>query len=109
VTDGREGVATFQRLRDVAARFVDVQLDYLGHCARDEKVSQSVMKQKILLDLDSGAVSPAVACLELLSKHIRARIGRASRNRFKDEPAHLAPHKGNTAKFFRTMLGEVKA
>jgi flagellar biosynthesis protein FlhG len=84
VTDAREALLTFQKLRDVAARFVDVQLEYLGHCPEDEKFVQSVMKRKILLDL-SGEVagtqsrgmregSPAVAALELLSKRLRSGL-----------------------------------
>lgn len=72
VADGREGRLVHQRLSDVAARFMaDVRLEYLGHWARDEKVIQSVMKRKILLDLDSGAES--VPSLELLAKRLRLR------------------------------------
>jgi flagellar biosynthesis protein FlhG len=125
VTDGREGTQTFQKLKDVAARFIDVQLDYLGHWQKDEKVTEAVMKRKILLDLDSGALS--VPSLQLLAKRFQAkfiegvddtsslsqvRAGPISASplrtgRFRDEPAHQAP--GNTAGFFRTLLGEVKA
>lgn len=119
VTDGREGVKVFQKLKDVAGRFVDVELDYLGHCQRDEKITQSVMKRKILLDLDSGA--PSIPSLELLAKRIRAKcqgriaempqnsdVGRPlTSGRFQDEPAQRAP--GNTAGFWRTLLGEVNA
>jgi len=125
VTDGRDGQKTFSRLKDVAARFVDVQMEYLGHCPRDEKFSQSVMKRKILLDLEEGAIS--IPSLELLAKRIKAKClgprsekvvmplttlpgkanseGRFSR-RFKEEPGQAAP--GNTTGFWRTLLGEVK-
>jgi flagellar biosynthesis protein FlhG len=126
VTDGREGTQVFQRLKDVAAKFVDVQLDYLGHWQKDEKITESVIKRKTLLDLDPGALS--VPSLQLLAKRFQAKfIGQvddtsllsAARRggpvtasplrtgRFKDEPAQVAP--GNTARFFRTLLGEVKA
>src|SRR6185312_4235564 len=47
VTDGREGTQTFQRLKDVAAKFVDVQLEYLGHWQKDEKIKQAVIHRKI--------------------------------------------------------------
>lgn len=125
VTDGREGTQAFQKLKEVAARFIDVQLDYLGHWQKDEKVTESVMKRKILLDLYPGAQS--VPSLQLLAKRFQAKFidgaddkslpshargGSVSASslrtgRFKDEPAHQAP--GNTAGFFRTLLGEVKA
>ena len=112
VADGREGQATFQKLKDIAARFLDVQLDYLGHIGRDEKIIQSVMKRKILLDLDRNA--PASKCLELLAKRIvstwfegmDALVTKAGLSRIQEEPGHVAP--GNTAGFWRALLGEVK-
>jgi flagellar biosynthesis protein FlhG len=113
VTNGREGQVTFQKIKDVASKFVDIQLEYLGHLQRDEKITQSVMKRKILLDLDKAAVS--ISCLELLAKRIRSTclgwvgedgLERSHASRFKDEPALLAPR--NSAKFWRTLLGEVK-
>jgi flagellar biosynthesis protein FlhG len=123
VADGREGSRVFQKLNDVANRFMDVQLEYIGHWQKDEKVTQSVLKRKILIDLDEGALS--VPSLQLLTKRIQSssqsfdnsvdkqRLGPISTGsalrtgRFKDEPAQVAP--GNTAGFWRTLLGEVKA
>jgi flagellar biosynthesis protein FlhG len=123
VADGREGSRVFQKLNDVANRFMDVQLEYIGHWQKDEKVTQSVLKRKILIDLDEGALS--VPSLTLLTKRIQSlsqgidknvdkqRLGPVSTasalrtGRFMDEPAQLAP--GNTARFWRTLLGEVKA
>jgi flagellar biosynthesis protein FlhG len=124
VADGREGSRVFQKLNDVANRFMDVQLEYIGHWQKDEKVNQSVLKRKILIDLDEGALS--VPSLQLLTKRIQSssqgfdssvdkqRLGPIATEqsslrtgRFKDEPAQLAP--GNTARFWRTLLGEVKA
>jgi flagellar biosynthesis protein FlhG len=137
VTDGRHGLSVFQKLKDVAARFSDAELEYLGHCPRDEKIATSVLKRKILLDLDQGA--PSVACLELIAKRLGARckadLGSANapsnaasalspnagyplrtghagarapgiQSRFQEEPARVAP--GNTAKFWRALLGEVR-
>jgi flagellar biosynthesis protein FlhG len=122
VTDGRQGLAIFQKLKEVAARFTDVELEYAGHCPRDEKITTSVMKRKILLDLDKDA--PSVPCLELLAKRMLAKCQEIQvretrvahgwgsltqdsvRNRFQDEPAQAAP--GNTTKFWRTLLGEVR-
>jgi flagellar biosynthesis protein FlhG len=68
VTDGREGQRVFQKLKDVAGKFSDVQLDYLGHWERDEKVSGSVMKRKILLDWDEAARS--LPSLDLIAKRV---------------------------------------
>ena len=134
--DGKDGLQTFQKLKDVAARFIDVELEYLGHWERDEKITQSVIKRKILVDLEGGARS--VPSLELLAKRVKSlrlgwigesqnsssvvagsdrrsnsgspvpiRVADRITGRFKDEPARLAP--GNGAKFWRTLLGEVKA
>ena len=124
VTDGREGTQAFQKLKEVAARFVDVQLEYLGHWQRDEKVGEAVMKRKILLDLNPGESSPvSVPSLQVLAKRFQLKF--AARNddrrgtarncgaigteglRFRNEPAQVAP--GNTARFFEILLGEVKA
>jgi flagellar biosynthesis protein FlhG len=123
VTDGREGTRVFQKLNDVANRFMDVQLEYLGHWQKDEKVSEAVLKRKTLIDLDEGALS--IPSLQLLTKRFqsqtqkfdnsveKSRHGSVSgasplrTGRFTDEPAQAAP--GNTAGFWRTLLGEVKA
>lgn len=108
VTDGGEGVRTFQRIREVANRFLDIDLEYVGHCPTDEKITQSVMKRKILLDLDSGAST--ARCLELLAKRLRT-VGKSqglrSDCRFREEPAPYAPR--NAAEFFKSLLGEEKA
>jgi flagellar biosynthesis protein FlhG len=135
VTDAREGRQVFQNLKEVAARFIDVEFDFLGHIQKDEKITQAVMKRKILLDLDPGA--PSAQCLELIAKRVRLKRGDESleanslpaarmaiqrrvadvgfglverpltSGRFQDEPARGAP--GNTAGFWRTLFGEVKA
>lgn len=72
VADGAEARKAYLGIRDVAARFLpDIRVEYLGHWSHDEKVTQSVMKRKILLDLDPGSAS--VPSLELLAKHLRLR------------------------------------
>jgi flagellar biosynthesis protein FlhG len=70
VTDGREGVRVFQRLNDVAKRFIDVELEYIGHWQKDEKITEAVIKRKILLDLNEGALS--VPSLKLLAKRVQS-------------------------------------
>jgi flagellar biosynthesis protein FlhG len=116
VTDGREGQQIFQKLKDVASRFIDVQLDYLGHWQKDEKITQSVMKRKILLDLDQGA--PSIPSLELLAKRLKSKCTETSTHLAANEALinlkngkgfELKPLTGNTAGFWRTLLGEVKA
>lgn len=107
VTDGREGQQTFQKLKEIAARFLDIQLDYLGHLPRDEKIIQSVMKRRILLDLDGGA--PASKCIGLIAKRLLAeRLNHEEvmgLSRIQEESAQLAP--GQSAKLWRALLGEV--
>ena len=131
VTDERQGLAVHQKLKDVAKRFIsngvygELELEYLGHWMKNEKITQSVMKRKILLDLDEGAASRA--CLELLAKRVSAKCQAVQGRRSGlcsdpfEVPAHEASglasmpgvsgmHKGsgNTAGFWRTLLGEVK-
>ena len=40
VTDGREAREVYQKLRDVAARFIDVRIDYLGHWDQTKKIHE---------------------------------------------------------------------
>jgi flagellar biosynthesis protein FlhG len=110
VTDGREARAVYQRLRDVASRFIDVQIDYLGHWEKDEKIARAVMKRKILLDWDKGAKS--IPSLQLLAKQVRSRFldgcpeisGYSTEN--SGESAEGQPVSGErTAGFWRTVLG----
>ena len=99
VTDGREASGVFQKLNDVASRFLDVELEYVGHCLRDEKFVRSVMKRKTLIDLDGGAA--AIPTLELLAKRLKSMVDVLG-----NDPA-LMPVSG--AGFWRSLLGEVKA
>jgi flagellar biosynthesis protein FlhG len=136
VTDGRVAQQTFAKLRDVAVKFSDIQLEYMGHWQFDEKITQAVMKRKILLDLDE--TSSSLTSLGLLAKRFREKwrlgesgfapekkleksdtfglkwdhelgcfsgAGLSSATRYEDEMAQWAP--GNTAGFWRTLLGEV--
>lgn len=96
VTDGREGRKVFQNFQGLSDQFMDVDLEYLGHWEQDEKVSQSVEKRRILLDLDPEA--PSASCIKLLAKRLRSKCMDGG------ESAHLAP--GNTARFWKTLLCE---
>ncbi len=114
VQDAREAQAVYQKLRDTASRFLDVEVAYLGHLARDEKIAQSVRKRKILVDWEPGAAFSK--CIGLISKRIQRDLGigvegdvsGVGLSRFREEPAQDAP--GNVAKaFFKPLLGEVNA
>ena len=122
VADARAAIQCHQKLKDIAGKFLGIQLDYLGHVARDEKIIISVMKRKILLDLNSEAA--AAKCLDLVAKRIgevclglenETATEASGLSRLKDEPAQGvdassmscgAP--GNTTRFFQTLLGEVR-
>ncbi len=125
VTGEAEAEQVFHRLDEVAHRYIDgIELEYLGCVPRDEKISRSVRQRKILLDLDLE--SPAVPSFERLARRLspQARgMAGVHRNvghntgqspgeepglsRFTEEPARMAP--GNSARFWRTLLGEVRA
>jgi flagellar biosynthesis protein FlhG len=116
VTDGREARAVYQKLRDVAARFIDVRIDYLGHWERDEKITRSVMNRKILLDWDAGARS--IPSLELLAKQVRSRYLQEVAQGHEGLPVSSVlgvpglentAHGANTAGFWRTLLGTASA
>jgi len=111
VTDGRQAVKAFDSLKTFLSD-TDIQLKYLGHWEFDRKITESVIKRKILIDLDTGA--PSLRSFGLLTKRMKLnllglsdeakkRVPKVSR--FTDEPARLAP--GNSAGFWRTLLGEV--
>ncbi len=72
VTDGREGQKAYQGLAAVSDRFLDIQLDYLGHRVHDEKNTQPVLISDFLINLDEEARS--FSCLELLSKRIHSEF-----------------------------------
>ena len=63
-----EAGAIFNRIRDVAERFLSIRLDYYGFIPRDEAFSRSVIQQKPLLELYPN--SPASRCIEGLARTI---------------------------------------
>lgn len=101
VTDAAQARTVFKKLKEVADRFLDVELDLLGHCLQDENFGHSVMNRRILLDWNEG--SRAVPALQLLAKRMRATgpdTDFQTAIEFQDET--------DTAGFFRTLLGGVK-
>jgi flagellar biosynthesis protein FlhG len=112
VTDAREAKATFQRLKDVADRFIDVRIEFLGHCERDEKITQAVMNRKILLDWN-GSESGAVRSLRSLAMNVQEKFleptlakNELERESDTDLESSLSVGSlvGNTARFWRTLL-----
>ncbi|MBL7716710.1 MAG: P-loop NTPase [Bdellovibrionales bacterium] len=97
VASEAEGEEIFNKFQGVCRKFLEVNLQFFGSICRDEKVTQAVMKRKILLDLDMRA--SAVQGLERISRRLIGHIGQGQTNeadgriqfRFKDEPAQSAP------------------
>jgi len=115
VTDGREAVTTYQKLKNVADRFLGSCVDYAGHWERERDRRESVMKQKFLLNLESGTASGR--SLELIARRLRELCGLGGAGatvadsvqgspRLMEEPVRKMP--GNIAGFWRNLLGEVK-
>lgn len=105
VTEGREAVAVYEKIGEVAHRFAGISLEYFGHILKDEKFSRSVGNGKILLDLEGGAAF--LRSLELVARRLsaaRALAEEASPGRFREEPARIAP--ANTAALWRALFGE---
>lgn len=112
VTDAREARATYQRLKDVADRFIDVRIEFLGHCERDEKITQAVMNRKILLDWN-GSESGAVRSLRSLAVNVQEKFLEPSLAKSEleqesdtdlESSLSVGSLVGNTARFWRTLL-----
>lgn len=75
VTDGRAGRETFQKLKEVADRSLDMKLDYLGHCEgldkTNENIGSAVINRGFLLNLgEDHRTGPS---LELVAKRLRTK------------------------------------
>lgn len=57
VTTAQEGSQIFSRLERDVQILTGIKIVYLGHCQKDEKNTQSVLKQKFLVNLDYGTSS----------------------------------------------------
>ena len=87
--DSEEALEVFRKLANVAGRFLDISLDYLGCVVKDEKVVEAVKRQKAVTELFPD--SEAAQCFNTLAKRVieNKRHGRV---------------KGNIQFFFRKML-----
>jgi flagellar biosynthesis protein FlhG len=87
--DSEDALEVFRKLANVAGRFLDISLDYLGCVVKDEKVVEAVRRQKAVYDLFPE--SEAAACFTTLARRVIENTGQ---NRLK----------GNIQFFFRRFL-----
>lgn len=87
--DSEDALEVFRKLANVAGRFLDISLDYLGCVVRDEKLIEAVKKQKAVLELYPD--SDSSSCFTTLAKRVLENSRRPSL-------------KGNIQFFFRRYL-----
>lgn len=87
--DSEDALEVFRKLANVAGRFLDISLDYLGCVVKDEKVVEAVKRQKAVSELFPE--SDAANCFTTLAKRV---IENSRQTRLK----------GNIQFFFRRFL-----
>jgi flagellar biosynthesis protein FlhG len=87
--DSEDALEVFRKLANVAGRFLDISLDYLGCVVKDEKVVEAVKRQKAVYELFPD--SEAAACFTTLARRV---IENTRKTRLK----------GNIQFFFRRFL-----
>jgi flagellar biosynthesis protein FlhG len=87
--DSEDALEVFRKLANVAGRFLDISLDYLGCVVKDEKVVDAVKRQKAVTELFPD--SEAAQCFTTIAKRV---IENKLQSRVK----------GNIQFFFRRML-----
>lgn len=87
--DSEDALEVFRKLANVAGRFLDISLDYLGCVVRDDRLIDAVKKQKAVFELHSD--SDASNCFATLASRIL-------------ENTRQARLKGNIQFFFRRYL-----
>lgn len=87
--DSEDALEVFRKLANVAGRFLDISLDYLGCVVKDEKVVEAVKRQKAVSELFPE--SEAATCFVTLAKRV---IENTRKTRLK----------GNIQFFFRRFL-----
>jgi flagellar biosynthesis protein FlhG len=92
VDSPKEAFGVYNNLMTVADRFLNIQIEYLGHVLDDKKVSQSVISRKVITE--AYPESPASKCIELVAKTLL------------ESPAK-SELTGNVQFFWRTLLNEV--
>jgi flagellar biosynthesis protein FlhG len=92
VDSSKEALGVYNHLINVSDRFLNIQIEYIGHVMDDRKVSQSVMARKVICDAWPEAI--ASKCFEAISKTLL-------------ETALKPEINGNMQFFWRTLLNEV--
>jgi flagellar biosynthesis protein FlhG len=87
--DSEDALEVFRKLANVAGRFLDISLDYLGCVVKDEKVVEAVKRQKAVTELFPE--SEAANCFATLARRV---IENTRQTRLK----------GNIQFFFRRFL-----
>ena len=87
--DSEDALEVFRKLANVAGRFLDISLDYLGCVVKDEKVVEAVKRQKAVTELFPD--SEAAGCFATLARRVI-------------ENKRQGGIKGNIQFFFRRML-----
>jgi len=87
--DSEDALEVFRKLANVAGRFLDISLDYLGCVVKDEKVVEAVKRQRAVYELFPD--SEAAYCFSTLAKRV---IENTRQTRLK----------GNIQFFFRRFL-----
>ena len=87
--DSEDALEVFRKLANVAGRFLDISLDYLGCVVKDEKVVDAVKRQKAVTELFPD--SEAAQCFNTIAKRVI-------------ENKRQSRVKGNIQFFFRRML-----
>lgn len=87
--DSEDALEVFRKLANVAGRFLDISLDYLGCVVKDEKVVEAVKRQKAVTELFPD--SEAAHCFATIAKRVI-------------ENKRQSRVKGNIQFFFRRML-----
>jgi len=87
--DSEDALEVFRKLANVAGRFLDISLDYLGCVVKDEKLVEAVKRQKAVCELFPE--SEAASCFATLAKRV---IENTRQTRLK----------GNIQFFFRRFL-----
>lgn len=87
--DSEDALEVFRKLANVAGRFLDISLDYLGCVVKDDKVVEAVKRQKAVTELFPE--SEAATCFTTLAKRV---IENTRKTRLK----------GNIQFFFRRFL-----
>lgn len=87
--DSEDALEVFRKLANVAGRFLDISLDYLGCVVKDDKVVEAVKRQRAVSELFPD--SEAAGCFTTLAKRV---IENTRQTRLK----------GNIQFFFRRFL-----